>query len=131
MRESISAALVSGPVREADGTASFEWRFPRTDPVFAGHFPGQPLLPGIFQIEMTRLAAERTFGGTLQIREVIRAKFLRPIVPEETIRLSLKLSEEDSILQARATLVAGGQNAGAAALTLCPNVQKSGSNAPQ
>lgn len=122
MRQSISAALLSGPVREADGTASFEWRFPASDPVFAGHFPGQPLLPGIFQIEMTRFAAEVTLGRILEIREVVRAKFLRPILPAETIRLSLKLSEENSILQARATLVAGGQTAGEAALRLCPTV---------
>src|SRR4051812_35520014 len=119
MRESIRAALLKGPIHEADGAVSFEFRFAATDPIFAGHFPGQPLVPGIFQTEMTRLAAESTLANTLDIREIVRAKFLRPILPEEVIRLSLKLSEEASIIQARATLVAGGQTAGEAALKLC------------
>jgi 3-hydroxymyristoyl/3-hydroxydecanoyl-(acyl carrier protein) dehydratase len=120
MRESIRAAMVKGPVHEPKaGTASFEFRFAASDPVFAGHFPGQPLLPGVFQIEMTRVAAESVLGNALDIREIVRAKFLRPILPEEIIRLCLKFNEESSIIHARATLVAGGQSAGEAALKLC------------
>ena len=71
---------------------------------------------------MVRFATESVLENALDIREIVRAKFLRPILPEETIRLSLKLSEEDSIIQARATLVAGGQSAGEAALKLCRSV---------
>src|SRR5213075_1305708 len=119
MRDSIRAALLNGPVQEPDGAVSFEFRFASSDRIFAGHFPAQPLVPGIFQTEMTRLAAESMLASTLDIREIVRAKFLRPILPKETIRLSLKLSEEASIIQARATLVAGGQTAGEAALKLC------------
>jgi len=120
MRESICAALLKGPAHEPNArAASFEFRFSASDPVFAGHFPGQPLLPGVFQIEMTRVAAESALGSTLELREIVRAKFLRPILPEETIHLNLKFSEESSIIQARATLVAAGQTAGEAVLKLC------------
>src|SRR6185295_11713840 len=122
LRTSILTALINGPNHQPDGTTSFQFRFPATDPVFTGHFPGYPLLPGIFQIEMVRFATESVLENALDIREIVRAKFLRPILPEETIRLSLKLSEEDSIIQARATLVAGGQSAGEAALKLCRSV---------
>jgi len=122
LRTSILTALINGPNHQTDGTTSFQFRFPATDPVFTGHFPGYPLLPGIFQIEMVRFATESVLENALDIREIVRAKFLRPILPEETIRLSLKLSEEDSIIQARATLVAGGQSAGEAALKLCRSV---------
>src|ERR1044071_7006268 len=86
MRESICAALINGPQQEADGTYTFQFRFPVSDPEFAGHFPGHPLLPGIFQVEMTRWASESVLGSRLEIREIVRAKFLRPILPEETIR---------------------------------------------
>jgi 3-hydroxyacyl-[acyl-carrier-protein] dehydratase len=122
MRGSICAALLSGPVPQPDGTYNFEFRFSSADPVFAGHFPGHPLLPGIFQIEMNRVAAEKVLGGALEIRDIVRAKFLRPILPEERIGLNLKLSEEGSMIDARAVLSAGGQATGQSALRLCRSV---------
>jgi len=122
LRGCISAAYLSGPSPSADGTSLFEFKFPADDLVFAGHFPGHPLLPGIFQIELARFAGERLLGGELEILEIPKAKFLRPILPEEIIRLSLKLTEHRIMIEARAALVVGGQAAGEAALKLCRKV---------
>ena len=58
MQASIAAARVNGPLQQPDGTASLEFKFTATDPFFAGHFPKQPLLPAVFQLEMARLGAE-------------------------------------------------------------------------
>jgi 3-hydroxyacyl-[acyl-carrier-protein] dehydratase len=121
MRQSINNALLSGPLPQPDGS-KFEFKFAATDPVFAGHFPGHPLLPGVFQIEMTRVAAEMVLGCALEVRAIVRAKFVRPILPEEKIGLSLKLKQEDRMIQARAVLVAGGQAAGEMVLKLCQSV---------
>ena len=45
MRDSIAAAKISGPTPQADGANRFEFNFPATEPTFAGHFPGRPILP--------------------------------------------------------------------------------------
>ena len=119
MGESIRAALRQGPTLQPDGNFFFEFRFPADDPVFAGHFPGRPLLPGVFQIEMTRIAAELAQGCELDVLEICRAKFLRPIVPEEKLQLGLKLVAEKSIITARGALTAVGQPAGDTLLRLC------------
>ena len=111
--------MLNLPIRQPDSTWLFEFKFPADDPLFAGHFPGHPLLPGVFQLEMTRTCAQVIIGQTLDLQEIIKAKFLRPIVPGETIRLSLKLSEEAGTIQARAILAAGGQTAGEALVKLC------------
>ena len=121
MRDSISAALLSGPVAQPDGALLFEFKFAASAEVFSGHFPGYPLLPGIFQIEMARMASEKALGCRLTLNEIVKAKFLRPVLPEETIRLSLKLAEEKSIISVRAGLAAGGQPAGETRLRLCRN----------
>jgi 3-hydroxymyristoyl/3-hydroxydecanoyl-(acyl carrier protein) dehydratase len=118
MHSSIAAARVSGPRREPDGTAVFEFRFGADDPTFAGHFPGRPLLPGVFQLEMARAAAEWALDCALSVREVCRAKFLRPILPDELVRLELKWSEADGIIQARAAVSVDGQPASETALRL-------------
>ena len=118
MYNSIAAARISGPRREADETAVFEFRFGADDPTFAGHFPGRPLLPGVFQLEMARMAAEWALNGPLAVREVCRAKFRRPILPDETVRLELKWSEAGGVIQARAAYSVGGQPAGETLLQL-------------
>ena len=118
MRGSITAARISEPSREPDGTASIEFKFPATDPVFAGHFPNQPLVPGVFQLEMARLGAEWLMGEQLGVREISKAKFLRPIVPAELVCMNLRLSEANGAIGARATFSVGGQAAGETVLKL-------------
>jgi 3-hydroxyacyl-[acyl-carrier-protein] dehydratase len=118
MRASITAARISGPSPEPDGTASIEFRFDATDPVFVGHFPKQPIVPGVFQLEMARLGAEWLLGEQLNLGEISRAKFLRPIVPTELVRMNLKVSEADTRIAVRATFSVGGQAAGETVLKL-------------
>jgi len=118
MCSSIAAARISGPLREAEGATVLEFRFEAHDPTFAGHFPGRPLLPGAFQLEMARVAAEWTVGCPLVVREVCKAKFLLPILPDEVLRLELKWSEVDGTIHARTALSASGRPAGEALLRL-------------
>jgi 3-hydroxyacyl-[acyl-carrier-protein] dehydratase len=118
MRASITAARVGDPLPQPDGTASFEFRFAADDPVFAGHFPNQPLVPGVFQLEMARLGAEWLVGEQLGVREISKAKFLRPIIPAELVRMNLKLSESTGDIAVRATFSVGGQAAGETVLKL-------------
>jgi len=118
MRASITAARIGGPSGEPDGTACLEFRFAPTDPVFAGHFPNQPLVPGVFQLEMARLGAEWLIGEQLGVREISKAKFLRPIVPAELVRMNLRVSESGGIIGLRATFSVGGQPAGETVLKL-------------
>jgi 3-hydroxymyristoyl/3-hydroxydecanoyl-(acyl carrier protein) dehydratase len=117
--DSIAAARLSGPSTLADGKVGYEFCFAADDPTFAGHFPGHPIVPGVFQLEMTRAAAEWTFGCQMTVREVTKAKFLRPISPAETIRMQLSLIETENIVMARASLSVGDQPAGETILKLC------------
>lgn len=121
MRDSISAARKSGPLPQADGAHTFEFNFDADDLTFAGHFPGHPILPGIFQLEIVRTAAEWILNGGLSVQEIAKAKFQRPILPGEILKLNLKLSEVDGAISARGHFVCGGQPAGEAFLKLCRN----------
>jgi 3-hydroxymyristoyl/3-hydroxydecanoyl-(acyl carrier protein) dehydratase len=118
MRDSIDAARISGPQSESDGAALFEFRFPADDPVFAGHFPGHPLVPGIFQLEMTRAAAEWVLECSLAVREISKAKFQRPMLPGETVKLALKWSVAEGTIRARALFSVRGQPAGETSMKL-------------
>lgn len=118
LRDSISGAKTSGPESTSEGVTLFTFRFPASDPTFAGHFPTRPLLPGVFQLEIARMAAEWVLNQSLGLREVTKAKFLRPIIPDETLRVELKLAEKADMIQVRASFSVTGQAAGQAILQL-------------
>ncbi len=118
MQDSIRRAQQVGPQMNADGSASFEFCFPTDDATFVGHFPGRPLLPGVFQLEIIRSAAEAMLKQSLFVREIVKAKFLRPIIPTEIVRVELKLTEKPDTIQARASFSVTGQPAGEAILHL-------------
>jgi 3-hydroxymyristoyl/3-hydroxydecanoyl-(acyl carrier protein) dehydratase len=116
MRGSIEAALLG-----RRGESAWQFRFRSDEPTFAGHFPGRPVLPGVFQVEMSRFAAERALHCRLALREISKAKFVRPILPEEIVEVDLKLSEKDNSIHARAVFTAAGQPAGEMVLVLWRN----------
>jgi 3-hydroxymyristoyl/3-hydroxydecanoyl-(acyl carrier protein) dehydratase len=63
------------------------WRVPREHPIFAGHFPGMPLVPGVMLLEWTLAEVARALGiepHGLRIRE---SKFLVPLRPGDEAAL--------------------------------------------
>ena len=116
--DSISAARKSGPVLQTDDSHAFEFNFSADDPAFAGHFPNRPILPGIFQLEIIRLSAEWILHRKLSVQEIAKAKFQRPVLPGEILKLNLKLSEAENVVSARGNFICGGQPAGEALLKL-------------
>ena len=118
LRDSIFAARLGELRSNADGSTTLEFKFGAADPVFAGHFPGRPILPGIFQLELARVAAESVLNCALAVREIRKAKFQRPVLPDEIMRLELKLLNKDGVIQAHAVFSVGGQAAGETILLL-------------
>lgn len=51
--------------------------------IFAGHFPGQPVVPGVCMMQIVRELAEQGVGKALQIRTADNMKFLSILNPTE------------------------------------------------
>ncbi|HEY3600551.1 MAG TPA: 3-hydroxyacyl-ACP dehydratase FabZ family protein [Chthoniobacterales bacterium] len=109
---------------EAGERAECVMRFSRDDPMLAGHFPGNPLVPGVIVTEA--LAQTAGIAGAsgfpensrpLFLLSAIRAmKFFAPVRPEEEILLRAeKLAQVGELWQfkvsagVRGTIVAEGQ----------------------
>ncbi|WP_342083916.1 3-hydroxyacyl-ACP dehydratase [Dyadobacter sp. OTU695] len=67
-------------------------------PVFEGHFPGSPVLPGVVQLEMVKAVLSKALGKTFALKEMSTCKFLEVLnpaeTPELTIHIQYKLEEE-------------------------------------
>jgi 3-hydroxyacyl-[acyl-carrier-protein] dehydratase len=57
-------------------------------PALPGHFPGQPMVPGVILLEQVAIALRAWRGQRLA--RVLEAKFMAPLLPDEaaTLRLS-------------------------------------------
>lgn len=69
------------------------------EPQFTGHFPGFPVMPGVLIIEaMAQVAgvlvaklAPHTRGKLMFLASIEEAKFRRPVVPGDSLRIEMKL----------------------------------------
>jgi len=83
--------------------------------MFAGHFPGEPLVPGVILTEaLAQTAGIAAHDETSKTRFLLSAirqmKFLRPVRPEEKIILrARKMGEVDQLLQFEVEAVIGNQ----------------------
>jgi 3-hydroxyacyl-[acyl-carrier-protein] dehydratase len=70
------------------------------DPIFAGHFPAKPILPGVLLIEAVAQTAgvmlgasasqAGTGGGVALLAAVNRFKFLKAVTPGQELRVETK-----------------------------------------
>ena len=69
-----------------------EFTIPADHPCLPGHFPGQPIVPGVVVLERVLAAIEARHGalGTLRMPQV---KFLQPLLPDQVARIELLLSD--------------------------------------
>lgn len=74
-------------------TALIEMTFSPDYPYFSGHFPNQPLLPGVVQLGIAIEFAREIFSvDTNNAFPVV--KFVSPILPNDTVTLCLKLNSD-------------------------------------
>ncbi|PKQ04656.1 MAG: hypothetical protein CVT73_13080 [Alphaproteobacteria bacterium HGW-Alphaproteobacteria-12] len=69
--------------------AEFELRLQPELKWFEGHFPDQPILPGVAQLHIAALLAERVWGIDFPGHDMSRVKFRRIMQPEERVSLIL------------------------------------------
>ena len=101
--------------REPGVSAECETDFSPDDPIFAGHFPGEPLVPGVILTEALAqtagIAAHADEPGERLLLSAIRQmKFLRPVRPGEKIVLrARKIGEVDQLLQFEVEAIVDGK----------------------
>lgn len=93
------------------------WRFAADHPVFAGHFPGQPIVPGALLLDRVVHHVAEQHAADGQVVVIEQAKFLRPVGPDETVDLDLQ-TNTDTHTRWRFTLRVGDQTAANGVLSI-------------
>lgn len=65
-----------------DGTKrAYHVKVNPTHEVFQGHFPGQPVLPGVAMVYLSRFLTEKVAGRMLKLKNASQIKFLNLVDP--------------------------------------------------
>jgi 3-hydroxyacyl-[acyl-carrier-protein] dehydratase len=84
-------------LKKTEDTIQAEIRLNPDHVLYKGHFPQRAVVPGVMQIQIVKEILEAVLKQGLLIREVMIAKYFRPIIPQENlvlhINIAYKLSE--------------------------------------
>lgn len=62
-----------------------QWTVPADHPSFAGHFPGNPTLPGVVLLDVALHSIAKAIGYTLDVYVIKSVKFLSPALPNDEL----------------------------------------------
>jgi 3-hydroxyacyl-[acyl-carrier-protein] dehydratase len=96
---------------KGENTVSFTVLINPQHQVFEGHFPQQPVVPGVFTLQMIKECMEIFLEKKWRYSELINCKFSRPILPKnsEEILIDCEYTLVDS-LQLKAIVRVGDFN---------------------
>lgn len=80
-------------VSQADEKSVLTCEISAENPYFTGHFPGNPIFPGVGIVDATLVALEQLGHSVPKL--VTSAKFLGPIFPSAQIQLVLTANKKD------------------------------------
>jgi len=88
-------------------TATFTLQ--ENDPVFSGHFPEQPVLPGVLQMRLVADVIGRSLQKKALLKEASVIKFLAPVVPGMygSFTVQVHYTLDGSLLRADARIHSG------------------------
>ena len=78
--------------------------------IFKGHFPGNPVVPGVCQIQMIKELIEKALNGFFRLTESDNVKFLSMISPIKTPVVEFEIQIKwisPTVFSANATIIAG------------------------
>ncbi|MBO8134280.1 3-hydroxyacyl-ACP dehydratase FabZ family protein [Dickeya fangzhongdai] len=76
---------------------------------FNGHFPRQPLLPGVAQLDWALHYGREILAPDWRFLSVENIKFQHPVLPDKTLRLTLNWLEEKQQLTFSYHILVNGQ----------------------
>jgi len=94
-------------IQHTDGKVSCRLVFNAAHDIFKGHFPGNPVVPGVCMMEIVKELLQQEVNKTLILRNTGNVKFLQLITPESQPLIDISWKENEDGYSVSATLNSG------------------------
>jgi 3-hydroxyacyl-[acyl-carrier-protein] dehydratase len=91
-QEILAQTLDISILSQAETEALFEVKVLGYSSVFEGHFPGNPVLPGVIMVEAVRSALIELFQKEYHLKSALSIKFLAVLNPNEYGDVQLRIT---------------------------------------
>ncbi len=75
---------------DEDGPWSFRVQIPEDSPFFGGHFPGNPILPGVAQLALCSQLIQAALHESTQLTGIRTLRFKAPALPGDVLQVGLR-----------------------------------------
>ncbi len=103
-----AAVAYSEGIATSNGSCSARLAFPPDFVGFQGHFPGNPILPGVCLIEAVLGVLETAYGKSFRLRKIASAKFREPVKPGQALVIDCASSADARGLRINAQVSSAG-----------------------
>lgn len=79
----------------SEGSKTFKIGLNSNSPIYAAHFPGNPITPGVCLIHMACHLVQDFFLQRLVLMQVVNAKFLAPLSPISNPEVFFRIKQAD------------------------------------
>ncbi|MBL4594304.1 MAG: 3-hydroxyacyl-ACP dehydratase [Flavobacteriales bacterium] len=88
-------------LKNIDGTINATIKLNASHKIFDGHFPENPITPGVVQIQIIKELLDKVLERECTLKEIGRCKFLAILNPNEDgeVDITIKHSQEDDVLK--------------------------------
>jgi 3-hydroxyacyl-[acyl-carrier-protein] dehydratase len=104
------------------GTYAGEFTFAADHPIFAGHFPAHPLVPGVYLLQSMWLVLSLGLDSVPRLAGVRTTRFQAQVLPPCGYQAVVKIQTDKNIRLARGEVIFAGQVAAQAVFELAEPV---------
>ena len=77
----------------------YSLEFPPTSRFFEGHFPDNPILPGVAQVLICTELLAASLAQPVSVRELETVRFRKPLTPSTPCELTVRLPDADGRIE--------------------------------
>lgn len=81
-------------------------------PIYAAHFPGRPITPGVCLVQLLGELLQRQTGRALELSQIVNLKFVKTLSPDTESLLTVDFNSVDitgGSVHAKGTISSNGQ----------------------
>lgn len=97
LRNSLYYIVESRETESESREAEYRVCFDASHPIFAGHFPGHPIVPGACLIQIAEELLATLLGQKVRFTSVRNLKFRQPVLPDQEVTITILLAKEQNV----------------------------------